>query len=83
MQFRKNWRKIALMENPTYEEIYNIVEFAIDDAVIAYDLDERPIMDKTKLHEVITEIIMKREKALRKRLNKQINESVKNILENN
>lgn len=71
------------MENPTYEEIYNIVEFAIDDAVIAYDLDERPIMDKTKLHEVITEIIMKREKALRKRLNKQINESVKNILENN
>lgn len=83
MQFRKNWRKIALMENPNYEEIYNIVEFAIDDAVIAYDLDERPIMDKTKLHEVITEIIMKREKALRKRLNKQINESVKNILENN
>jgi hypothetical protein len=71
------------MENPTYEEIYNIVEFAIDDAVIAYDLDERPIMDKTKLHEVITEIIMKREKALRKRLNRQINESVKNILENN
>jgi len=71
------------MENPTYEEIYNIVEFAIDDAVIAYDFDERPIMDKTKLHEVITEIIMKREKALRKRLNKQINESVKNILENN
>jgi hypothetical protein len=71
------------MENPTYEEIYNIVEFAIDDAVIAYDLDERPIMDKTKLHEVITEIIMKREKALRKRLNKQINECVKNILENN
>jgi hypothetical protein len=71
------------MENPNYEEIYNIVEFAIDDAVIAYDLDERPIMDKTKLHEVITEIIMKREKALRKRLNKQINESVKNILENN
>jgi hypothetical protein len=32
---------------------------------------------------VITEIIMKREKALRKRLNKEINESVKNILENN
>jgi hypothetical protein len=26
---------------------------------------------------------MKREKALRKRLNKEINESVKNILENN
>ena len=71
------------MENPTYEEIYNIVEFAIDDAVIAYDLDERPIVDKAKLHDVITEIIMKREKALRKRLNKQINESVKNILENN
>ena len=71
------------MENPTYEEIYNIVEFAIDDAVIAYDLDERPLMDTTKLHEVITEILMKREKALRKRLNKQINESVKNILENN
>jgi hypothetical protein len=40
-------------------------------------------MDKVKLHEVITEIIMKREKALRKRLNKEINESVKNILENN
>jgi DNA-binding FadR family transcriptional regulator len=71
------------MENPTYEEIYNIVEFAIDDAVIAYDLDERPIVDKAKLHDVITEIIMKREKALRKRLNRQINESVKNILENN
>ena len=71
------------MENSTYEEIYNIVEFAIDDAIITYDIDERPIMDKVKLHEVITEIIMKREKALRKRLNKEINESVKNILENN
>ena len=83
MQFRKNWRKIALMEDSTYEEIYNIVEFAIDDAIITYDIDERLIMDKVKLHEVITEIIMKREKALRKRLNKEINESVKNILENN
>ena len=71
------------MENSTYEEIYNIVEFAIDDAIVAYDIDERPIMDKAKLHDVITEIIQKREKALRKRLNKQINESVKNILENN
>ncbi len=71
------------MENSTYEEIYNIVEFAIDDAIVAYDIDERPIMDKSKLHDVITEIIQKREKALRKRLNKQINESVKNILENN
>jgi hypothetical protein len=71
------------MENLTYEEIYNIVEFAIDDAIVAYDIDERPIVDKAKLHDVITEIIMKREKALRKRLNKQINESVKNILENN
>jgi len=71
------------MEDSTYEEIYNIVEFAIDDAIITYDIDERPIMDKVKLHEVITEIIMKREKALRKRLNKEINESVKNILENN
>jgi len=71
------------MENLTYEEIYNIVEFAIDDAIVAYDIDERPIVDKAKLHDVITEIIMKREKALRKRLNNQINESVKNILENN
>ncbi len=71
------------MENLTYEEIYNIVEFAIDDAIVAYDIDERPIVDKIKLHDVITEIIMKREKALRKRLNKQINECVKNILENN
>ena len=71
------------MENLTYEEIYNIVEFAIDDAIVAYDIDERPIVDKAKLHDVITEIIMKREKALRKRLNKQINECVKNILENN
>ena len=71
------------MENLTYEEIYNIVEFAIDDAIVAYDIDERPIVDKAKLHDVITEIIQKREKALRKRLNKQINESVKNILENN
>ena len=71
------------MENLTYEEIYNIVEFAIDDAIVAYDIDERPIVDKAKLHYVITEIIMKREKALRKRLNKQINECVKNILENN
>ncbi len=71
------------MENLTYEEIYNIVEFAIDDAIVAYDIDERPIVDKEKLRDVITEIIMKREKALRKRLNKQINECVKNILENN
>ena len=71
------------MEDSTYEEIYNIVEFAIDDAIITYDFNERPIMDKVTLHEVITEIIMKREKALRKRLNKEINESVKNILENN
>jgi len=71
------------MENLTYEEIYNIVEFAIDDAIVAYDIDERPIVDNEKLRDVITEIIMKREKALRKRLNKQINECVKNILENN
>lgn len=71
------------MEHLTYGEIYNIVEFAIDDAIVAYDIDERPIVDKAKLLDVITEIIMNREKALRKRLNKQINECVKNILENN
>jgi hypothetical protein len=65
------------------DEIYNIVEFAIDDAIVAYDVDERPIMDKTKLQEVIVEIVKKREKALKKRLLKQINESTKNILENN
>ena len=46
------------MENLTYEEIYNIVEFAIDDAIVAYDIDERPIVDKEKLRDVITEIIM-------------------------
>lgn len=65
------------------DEIYNIVEFAIDDAIVAYDVDERPIMDKSKLQEVIVEIVRRREKALKKRLLKQLNESTKNILENN
>lgn len=71
------------MKDLTYNEIYNIVDFAIDDAIITYDINERPIIDKSKLLQVISEIIMKREKALKKRLVKQINESVKNILENN
>lgn len=71
------------MKDTTNEEIYNLVEFAIDDATVSYDLDERPVIDTDKMKEVMTEIILKREKALKKRLSKQINESVKNILENN
>ena len=71
------------MKDTNYEEIYNLVEFAVDDAIVAYDIDERPVIDKDKLKEIVAEIIFKREKALKKRLTKEINESVKNILENN
>ena len=71
------------MKDTNYEEIYNLVEFAVDDAIVAYDIDERPVIDKDKLKEIVVEIISKREKALKKRFTKEINESVKNILENN
>lgn len=71
------------MKDTNYEEIYNLVEFAVDDAIVAYDIDERPVIDKDKLKEIVVEIISKRERALKKRFTKEINESVKNILENN
>lgn len=63
------------------EEINNLLEFAIEDATLSYDLDDRPIIDKNKLLDMLNDIIQRRENALKHRIKKEAQEAIKKVLQ--
>lgn len=62
------------------EELKNLLEFAIDDSTISYDLDNRPIIDQDNLLGVLEDIICRREKALKYQIRMEIKEAVSKVL---
>jgi hypothetical protein len=62
------------------EELKNLLEFAIDDSTISYDLDNRPIIDQDNLLGVLEDIISRREKALKYQIRMEIKEAVSKVL---
>ena len=63
------------------EEINNLLEFAIEDSTLSYDLDDRPILDKNKLLDMLNDIIQRRENALKHRIKKEAQEAIKKVLQ--
>jgi hypothetical protein len=63
------------------EEVTNLLEFAIEEATLSYDLDDRPIIDKNKLIDMLTDIINRRENALKYRIKKEAQEAIKKVLQ--
>jgi hypothetical protein len=63
------------------EEINNLLEFAIEDSTLSYDLDDRPIIDKNKLLDMLNDIIQRRENALKHRIKKEAQEAIKKVLQ--
>ena len=63
------------------EELTNLLEFAIEDSTLSYDLDDRPIIDKNKLVDMLNEIINRRENALKHRIKKEAQEAIKKVLQ--
>lgn len=63
------------------EEVTNLLEFAIEDSTLSYDLDDRPIIDKNKLVDMLTDIINRRENALKHRIKKEAQEAIKKVLQ--
>ena len=63
------------------EEITNLLEFAIEDSTLSYDLDDRPIIDKNKLVDMLNDIINRRENALKHRIKKEAQEAIKKVLQ--
>jgi hypothetical protein len=63
------------------EEVTNLLEFAIEDSTLSYDLDDRPIIDKNKLVDMLNEIINRRENALKHRIKKEAQEAIKKVLQ--
>jgi len=62
------------------EELTNLLEFAIEDSTLSYDLDNRPIIDQNKLVDVLNEIIRRRETALKHRIKKEAQDAIKKVL---
>lgn len=62
------------------EELKNLLEFAIDDSTISYNLDNRPIIDQDNLLGVLEDIISRREKALKYQIRMEIKEAVSKVL---
>jgi hypothetical protein len=63
------------------EEINNLLEFAIEESTLSYDLDDRPIIDKNKLLDMLNDIIQRRENALKHRIKKEAQEAIKKVLQ--
>ena len=63
------------------EEVTNLLEFAIEDSTLSYDLDDRPIIDKNKLVDMLNEIINRRENALKHRIKKEAQEAIKKVMQ--
>ena len=63
------------------EEINNLLEFAIEDSTLSYDLDDRPIIDKNKLLDMLNDIIQRMENALKHRIKKEAQEAIKKVLQ--
>ena len=63
------------------EEINNLLEFAIEDSTLSYDLDDRPIIDKNKLLDMLNDIIQRRENALKHRIKKEAQDAIKKVLQ--
>jgi len=63
------------------EEVTNLLEFAIEEATLSYDLDDRPIIDQNKLIDMLTDIINRRENALKHRIKKEAQEAIKKVLQ--
>lgn len=63
------------------EDVINILEFAIEDATLSYDMDDRPIIDKDKLIDTLTDIIERRENGLKHRIKSEFTDAVKKILQ--
>lgn len=63
------------------EEVTNLLEFAIEDSTLSYDLDDRPIIDKNKLVDMLNDIINRRENALKHRIKKEAQEAIKKVLQ--
>lgn len=63
------------------EELTNLLEFAIEDSTLSYDLDDRPIIDKNKLVDMLSEIINRRENALKHRIKKEAQDAIKKVLQ--
>ena len=62
------------------EEINNLLEFAIEDSTLSYDLDDRPIIDNNKLLDMLNDIIQRRENALKHRIKKEAQVAIKKVL---
>jgi hypothetical protein len=63
------------------EEVTNLLEFAIEDSTLSYDLDDRPIIDKNKLVDMLNDIINRRENALKHRIKREAQEAIKKVLQ--
>jgi hypothetical protein len=63
------------------EEVTNLLEFAIEDSTLSYDLDDRPIIDKNKLVDMLNDIINRRENALKHRIKKEAQEAIKKVMQ--
>ena len=62
------------------EEVRNLLEFAIEESTLSYDLDNRPIIDKDNLLDMLEEIIGRRERALKHRITKEAKDALANVL---
>jgi len=64
------------------EEVKNIIEFAIDECTVNVDTGDRPIIDKDKFLDLMEDIIGRRERALKHRINKEAKEAIATVLKN-
>lgn len=68
------------IETAKMEDVINLLEFAIEEATVSYDLDDRPIIDKDKLIDMLTDIIERRDNAIKHRLKSELGDFVKKYL---
>lgn len=63
------------------EELRELLVFAVEDATLSYDIDNRPIIDENKLLDILLEVIYKRERRMKTLIKKESQEAIKKILQ--
>jgi len=63
------------------EELRELLVFAVEDATLSYDIDNRPIIDEDKLLDILLDVIYKRERRMKTLIKKESQEAIKKILQ--